>query len=83
MRIFICFEIGGSSGNPKGVMISHGNLLTSLISIIMRLGTIKPWKDIYIAYLPLAHVLEITCELGCLFNGVKIGYSSPQTSLHV
>ena len=35
--------------------------------------------DTYIGYLPLAHVLELSAELSCLFKGVRIGYSSPQT----
>lgn len=73
----------GSTGNPKGVMISHGNLLTSLKAIIKRLGTLKIdgyiRRDCYIAYLPLAHVLELAAEVGCLINGVKIAFSSPQT----
>lgn len=73
----------GSTGNPKGVMINHGNLLTSLKALIKRLGTLKIdgyiRRDCYIAYLPLAHVLELAAELGCLINGVKIAFSSPQT----
>ena len=36
-------------------------------------------KDTYIAYLPLAHVLEMTAEISCLTYGCRIGYSSPQT----
>lgn len=35
--------------------------------------------DIYIAYLPLAHVLEMTAEISCVSYGCRIGYSSPQT----
>jgi len=73
----------GSTGNPKGVMISHGNLLTSLKALIKRLGTLKIdgyiRRDCYVAYLPLAHVLELSAEIGCMINGVKIAFSSPQT----
>lgn len=36
-------------------------------------------KDVYIGYLPLAHVLELSAELVCLSHGCRIGYSSPQT----
>jgi long-subunit acyl-CoA synthetase (AMP-forming) len=33
----------------------------------------------YIAFLPLAHVLELLAESSCLFYGIKIGYSSSLT----
>ena len=36
-------------------------------------------KDILICYLPLAHVMELMCEITCLTNGLTIGYSSPLT----
>ena len=69
----------GSTGTPKGVMISHGNLLASGKSFPIRLGKLKKNKEIWVAYLPLAHVLELTAEIGCLIGGIRIGYSTPQT----
>lgn len=35
--------------------------------------------DAYVAYLPLAHVFELTCEMLAILFGVKIGYSTPNT----
>lgn len=61
-----------------GVMISHGNILTSLFALKPRMGPLSP-EDIYIAYLPLAHILELTSELLFLTHGFTIGYSSPYT----
>jgi long-chain acyl-CoA synthetase len=75
----IIMYTSGSTGNPKGVMISHGNILTSIRALRTRLGSIYLNKDIYIAYLPLAHVLELVCELTCCLHGIRLGYSSPQT----
>ena len=75
----IIMYTSGSTGNPKGVMISHGNILTASKGLITRLGTINHKKDKYIAYLPLAHVLELVCEIVCLTNGVPLAYSTPQT----
>lgn len=62
-------------------MISHGNLLTSLKALLGRLkiGYDYSERDIFVAYLPLAHVLELCCEVGFVINGVRIGYSSPNT----
>ena len=60
-------------------MISHGNLGAAIDGIRTRLGTVYPRKDIYVAYLPLAHVLELVCEITCSLKGISIGYSTPQT----
>ena len=60
-------------------MISHGNLLTAVRALITRLGAVNRRKDIYVAFLPLAHVLELVCEVTCMTNGIRLGYSSPQT----
>ena len=52
----------GSTGNPKGVMLSHSNLLASM-SALINIANFKE-KDRYIGYLPLAHVLGILVCLG-------------------
>ena len=48
-------------------MISHGNLLVVKRSIVKRTKLI-PGKDVYIGYLPLAHVLELMSEVIEYFN---------------
>jgi len=68
----------GSTGLPKGVMISHGNLMAGMSGQVERVVELSP-SDTYIGYLPLAHVLELSAEIGSISSGVKIGYSSPNT----
>uniref|UniRef100_A0A8C5ANW0 long-chain-fatty-acid--CoA ligase n=1 Tax=Gadus morhua TaxID=8049 RepID=A0A8C5ANW0_GADMO len=68
----------GSTGRPKGVMIIHRNIIAGMTGQCERIPGLGP-KDTYIAYLPLAHVLEMTAEISCLTYGCRIGYSSPQT----
>ncbi|KAK1163224.1 long-chain-fatty-acid--CoA ligase 4-like isoform X1 [Acipenser oxyrinchus oxyrinchus] len=68
----------GSTGRPKGVMIIHSNLIAGMTGQCERIPGLGP-KDIYIGYLPLAHVLEMTAEMSCMTYGCRIGYSSPQT----
>ncbi|XP_075877402.1 fatty acid CoA ligase Acsl3-like isoform X2 [Nelusetta ayraudi] len=68
----------GSTGIPKGVMISHGNIIAGISGMSERIPNINE-KDTYIAYLPLAHVFEFSAELSCLAHGCRIGYSSLQT----
>uniref|UniRef100_A0AAQ6AKX3 long-chain-fatty-acid--CoA ligase n=1 Tax=Amphiprion ocellaris TaxID=80972 RepID=A0AAQ6AKX3_AMPOC len=68
----------GSTGRPKGVMIIHSNLIAGMTGQCERIPGLGP-DDTYIAYLPLAHVLEMTAEISCVTYGCRIGYSSPQT----
>ncbi|PAA90395.1 hypothetical protein BOX15_Mlig028565g1 [Macrostomum lignano] len=70
----------GSTGQPKGVMISHANLLAMAAGVARRIPELgSRADDSYLAYLPLAHVLELAAELACLACGVAIGYGSPLT----
>ena len=66
-------------GVPKGVLLTHGNLLASISGIMHRFPTMRGPENRFIAYLPLAHVLELECELGMLGVAISIGYGSPLT----
>ncbi|XP_072532761.1 long-chain-fatty-acid--CoA ligase 4b [Salminus brasiliensis] len=68
----------GSTGQPKGVMMLHSNLVAGMAGQCQRIPGLGP-EDVYIGYLPLAHVLELTAEISCLTYGCRIGYSSPHT----
>ena len=70
----------GSTGNPKGVIITHANIVSSLNSFLYLLMNFKITDDdLYIGYLPLAHVLELIGENMMMVFGVAIGYSTPNT----
>jgi len=76
--IAIIMYTSGSTGKPKGVMLSHHNLVTAMGSLC-NITDFRPETDRFIAFLPLAHVLELLAESSCLFYGIKIGYSSSLT----
>jgi len=76
--IAIIMYTSGSTGKPKGVMLSHHNLVSAMGSLC-NIFDFKPETDRFIAFLPLAHVLELLAESSCLFYGIKIGYSSSLT----
>ncbi|KAK2647902.1 hypothetical protein Ddye_015391 [Dipteronia dyeriana] len=68
----------GSTGLPKGVMITHGNIVATAAAVqtvIPKLGR----DDVYLAYLPLAHVFELAAESVMLAAGCAIGYGSTLT----
>ncbi|CAN4096490.1 unnamed protein product [Withania somnifera] len=62
----------------SGVMITHGNIVATaaaVMSVIPKLGS----SDVYLAYLPLAHVFELAAETVMLTAGASIGYGSALT----
>ena len=69
----------GSTGAPKGVCITHANLIASVGAVYILLGHHLTDKDTFLAYLPLAHVLEYIVELVMVFVGVPCGYGRIKT----
>lgn len=59
---------------PKGVIMTHGNIMSAMAGQFESLPPIHR-NDIYIGYLPLAHVLELCCENVVLSHGIPVGYS--------
>ncbi|KAJ3014805.1 UNVERIFIED_CONTAM: long-chain fatty acid-CoA ligase [Siphonaria sp. JEL0065] len=69
----------GSSGTPKGVCLTHENLISSIIANYDGIKHVQQPEEMYLSFLPLAHVYELCCELLCLFMGVPIGFGSVKT----
>ena len=75
----IIMYTSGSTGAPKGVLLSHKNIVATLKSYATAV-VIHP-EDVFLGFLPLAHVFEFLAESVCLLTGVPIGYSSPLTMI--
>lgn len=69
----------GSTGNPKGVMLTHGNVVAAVAGCCRLLQHLVEPNDTMMAYLPLAHVLEFLVENLCIFLGLTLGYGSIRT----
>lgn len=76
--IAVIMYTSGSTGLPKGVMITHGNIVATVAAVMTVIPGIGS-KDVYLAYLPLAHVLELAAETVMLTAGAAIGYGSALT----
>jgi len=71
----------GTTGNPKGVMISHHNIVGALAGAVIGVGNALGISegDTYCSFLPLAHILEIVVEHTIMFCGGTLAFGSPRT----
>ncbi|KAJ8586849.1 acetyl-CoA synthetase-like protein [Rhizopogon salebrosus TDB-379] len=69
----------GTTGAPKGVVLTHGNVIASVGAVYKLLGHHLHSDDTFLAYLPLAHILEYIVELILFFVGMKTGYGRVKT----
>ena len=69
----------GTTGHPKGVMLTHKNIIKNLVSV--------PFfdvseQDIFVSFLPLSHAFERT--IGCYFTtakGAQVVFARSMTTL--
>jgi len=80
--LFCIMYTSGSTGPPKGVLLTHGNVIASLAGSTMLYGKyFDPKTDLLLAYLPLAHILEQFLEFTFYLLGVQVGYATVKTLL--
>lgn len=73
--IFTISYTSGTSGNSKGVMLSNGNFLSAITNIMQLANMFSfTYEDVYISYLPLAHVFDRLGVHSLLSRGGSIGF---------
>ena len=66
----------GTSGNPKGVVLSHGGILSNCEGAVELLETLTKKKDpIFLTWLPLSHSYEHTVQFIQIIIGARVFYA--------
>ncbi len=66
----------GTSGNPKGVILSHGGILANCEGAYdLLLPLIKKTSPVFLTWLPLSHSYEHTVQFVQILIGAKIFYA--------
>jgi len=73
--IYMFCYTSGTTGDPKAVMLTHQNLISSASGCSVH-GIQLQSTDIIISYLPLAHSFEKMVFFKCMLDGVAVGYYS-------
>jgi long-chain acyl-CoA synthetase len=69
----------GTTGDPKGVMLTHRNIVSNVVAT-------QGWLDLspadrLLSFLPLSHVFERVVLFRCLFDGVSVYFAETMTSV--
>ena len=66
----------GTSGNPKGVVLSHGGILSNCEGAVELLKVLTNKKDpVFLTWLPLSHSYEHTVQFIQIIVGAKVFYA--------
>jgi len=65
----------GTSGNPKGVILSHGGILNNCEGALELLKPLIKEKPVFLTWLPLSHSYEHTVQFVQIAVGAKIYYA--------
>ena len=72
---------GGTTGNPKGVMLTHYNLVSAQAMAQAAFSTFEPGKEVILAFLPFFHIYgQVVIMLQGLCQGnLLVLFTSPDT----
>eukprot|EP00439_Symbiodinium_sp_Y106_P063442 s1682_g9.t2 len=80
--VAVLMYTSGSTGTPKGVVLRHSQLVAFVGSCYIQFGAlIHEGGEMFIGYLPLAHILAVAAELYFYSTGNCVGYADAKSLL--
>ncbi|KAJ9135571.1 hypothetical protein P3X46_032741 [Hevea brasiliensis] len=67
----------GTTGEPKGVILTNGAIMAEVLSVdhlLFLTDRVATEEDSYFSFLPLAHVYDQIIETYCIYKGASIGF---------
>lgn len=67
----------GTTGDPKGVLLSNESIITLIAGVKCFLESVNEKltvNDVYLSYLPLAHIFDRAIEEAFICHGARIGF---------
>ena len=72
--LFTIIYTSGTTGKPKGVMLSHANILSNVFAVSDRMTPV-PGVSTALSFLPLCHIYERTGSFCFLYLGFSVYYA--------
>ncbi|MBU5267175.1 AMP-dependent synthetase/ligase [Virgibacillus proomii] len=80
-QLLTIMNTSGTTGKPKGVMLTHGNILANIEGVQFWLIELLP-EDVSLSYLPLSHIFErLAGHYLPLSIGITISYAENITTI--
>ncbi len=73
----------GTTGRPKGCLLTHGNFIAEVVELQDALSTLFNSTSSTLLFLPLAHVFGRVVEFGALAYGCTLGHAADVKNLLV
>ena len=77
-ELAVLIYTSGTTGQPKGVMLSHRNVVSDVTSAFDPRDSALAGGEIGLSVLPFAHIYEHTNALGYLYNGLHHYVTTPE-----